>query len=160
MMLTMMLSYAVYGVTHDDDDKSWKIVLEEDSLIKYNVEDSLPICEQQWNGNLSIFDITLITEMAYALGLDEMAELSQQEMMCLYFDTMDITDLRANATNLSEADCAWQIVYNATDYPYFMHFRNDEYAADVIAIRGTASVEEMMQDFVLYNQVRHGGHGL
>ena len=108
--------------------------------------------EEEWNGNLSTFDITMITEMAYALGQDDAAELTQQEMMCLYFDTMDIGDLRDGV--LSESDCSWQMVYNSTDYPYFMHFRNDNYSTDVIAIRGTYSVNEAAQDFVLYNQVQ------
>lgn len=113
----------------------------------------MAICEQKWNGNLSAFDLTVITEAVYAVGQEDVASLTQQQFLCLYFDVMDIYDLKSGQSNLSTADCWWQIVFNATDYPLFMHFGNDHYATDVIAIRGTYSPEEMLQDFVLFNHV-------
>lgn len=154
-------SYAFYAVTHDDDITFlWDDLIDSEGSEEtvygsssYNAVDSWPICEDEWNGNLSTFDLTVMTEMVYALGSDDV-QLSPQEMSCLYFDTMDIAELRYNdSTTLSEDDCSWQIVHNATDYPYFMHLRNDKYATDLIAIRGTASLWDMAQDFVLYNQV-------
>ena len=147
--------HTLYVQVHGDNDISWNQKIEEmvSSPLLYNTKDSLPICEIPWNGNLSTADLTVLTEMVYALGQDDVTMLTQQEMMCLYFDTMNIAELRNGSSNLTEADCAWQVVYNATHFPYFVHLRNDDYLTDVIAIRGTASIQETMQDFVLYNQV-------
>ena len=152
----ILASYTLYDFVHGDDDMSWNLEIEEtitDNSLLYNAIDSWPICEEKWNGNLSSFDLTVMAEMVYALGQDDLTMLSHQEMMCLYFDTMDIAELRNESSNLTESDCAWQVVYNATHFPYFMHLRNDNYSTDLIAIRGTYSMEEAMQDFVLYNQV-------
>ena len=145
----------LYVIVHGDNEVSWNDEIEEtlNGPLLYNTRDSLPICEQQWNANLSTFDLTVMTEMVYALGQDDLTMLTQQEMMCLYFDTMDIAELRNGSSNLTESDCAWQVVYNATHFPYFVHLRNDDYLTDLIAIRGTYSIQETMQDFVLYNQV-------
>ena len=154
-----MLSETLHDAIHGDDDVVWNEGISgrsysgNESLL-FHAEDSWPICEREWNGNLSTLDLTVITEMAYALGQDDIAELTQQEMLCLYFDGL------SPDSTYSEADCSWQIVFNSTNYPYFMHFRNARNATDVIAIRGTYSLQEMMQDFVLYNQVRPFVHSL
>ena len=165
LIIAMVISYGLFDIIHGDDDVSWNMEIEEimsndpNSSLLYNAEDSWPICEEQWNGNLSTFDLTVMAENVYALGQDELTQLNQQEMSCLYFDNMDIGDLKYNdSSTLSVDDCSWQLVYNSTYYPYFMHLRNANYSTDLIAIRGTYSTEETLQDFVLFNQVQRSPH--
>lgn len=161
-ILATTISEVLYAAIHDDVESVWNSDVIEDyastnSSLLYNAEDLWPICEQEWNGNLSMMDINVLTEMVYALGQDDVTTLTQQEMLCLYFDTANITELRdgAGKGGGDTSDCSWQLVKNATDFPYYMHLRNDDYSTDVIAIRGTYSIEESMQDYVLYNQVWH-----
>ena len=148
-----VLSETLHDAIHGDDDVVWNEGISgrsysgNESLL-FHAEDSWPICEREWNGNLSTLDLTVITEMAYALGNGNETELTQQELMCLYFDGL------TPFSGYDEDDCSWQVVYEATDYPLFMHLRNERDATDVIAIRGTYSIAEMLQDYVLYNQVR------
>ena len=144
----MIIADELVIAIHGEEDVSWNMDIEDmmnndqNSSLLYNAEDSWSICEIPWNGNLSTFDLTVMPELAYALGNEDVIGLTLQEMVCLYFDPMN-----------DSAHCSWRIVFASRDHPYFMHLRNDNYSADLIAIRGTLSLEETMQDFVLYNQV-------
>ena len=64
-------------------------------------------------------------------------------------------------TIANKSECAWQVVTVQEEQPTCMHLRNAQYEADIIAIRGTLSYQDIMQNFVLFNQItmlRELGH--
>lgn len=84
-------------------------------------------------------------------------------MICVYVlfhESFSFFDGVSPDDGYSEDACSWQVVYQTTTFPLFMHLRNDGDATDLIVIRGTYSVQEAAQDFVLYNQVGSRCHDL
>jgi len=65
-----------------------------------------------------------------------------QNMLDLYFN---------GATNLDNS--TWQLMHLTRSEPVFMHLHNDEIGSDVIAVRGTKSTTDALQDFSLYFSV-------
>ena len=54
----------------------------DNDTLRYNAFNSFPICEQQWNGNLSVIDITSLTAMAYSIHEDaSLQPMTMQQLM-------------------------------------------------------------------------------
>merc|ERR1719203_2455620 len=87
--------------------------------------------------------------MAYEIG-DSLPDqiMSMQQLMCLYFDGMSPTLSRNDSRN-----CTWQIIHIHRSRPAFVHIRHYAQQIDLIAIRGTFVLNEMLQDVSLYNEV-------
>ena len=86
---------------------------------------SYPICDSQYHGNLSAFDMASLSHMAYEIGDTAQDQImSMQQLMCMYFDGMKPEDSLNNTQ-----DCTWQIIHIRRDRPAFMNIRHNELQA-------------------------------
>jgi len=89
--------------------------------------------------------IQLVYEIAEP-GIEQ--EVALTDLISLYFgnSTTDETD---DELGLGE----WSIIHYTQSEPVFMHLRNVESGSDIIAVRGTASKLDMLQDLSLYMSI-------
>ena len=69
-------------------------------------------------------------------------------MNSMYFDGLVPADIYN-----SSKQCSWQVVHVRRTKPAFFHIRHAADNTDLIGVRGTLEIDEIMQDFSLFNQV-------
>eukprot|EP01084_Bolivina_argentea_P010716 19978_1 len=80
--------------------------------------------------------------MTYDIGDREIKyNISIQEAICLYFDRK------------LTSQCSWKVINHTTEEPVYIHLRHELNGTDIIAIRGTKSKLDTVQDFSLFNHV-------
>eukprot|EP01083_Nonionella_stella_P038997 106037_1 len=92
-----------------------------------------PFCDENFNGYLNMLDMSYLINTAYQVkfGYEEIA--------------MRVEKYFKNAT-----DQGWTLKYLQKSNPGFYHLRNTKYNFDIIAIRGTQSFEDALQDLDLF----------
>eukprot|EP01083_Nonionella_stella_P072032 193942_1 len=108
------------------------------------------ICDLQWNANLSVFELSTVTAIAYYVkDTRQEQRMSMQEIMCVYFDGIKLDEL--NTTDVET--CSWQVIYIRRKLPAFVHMRHGKTHTDLIIVRGTLTMDELLQDIALFNEV-------
>eukprot|EP01083_Nonionella_stella_P129437 392768_1 len=97
------------------------------------------LCHMRWNADLSVLDLMSLAHITHDVAKrDDIIPMEDQ--VCLYF-------------NGHVAECPWKVIHTSEEEPIFMHVRHVSTHTDVIAIRGTETTLDSLQDFNLFNQV-------
>eukprot|EP01083_Nonionella_stella_P280109 952730_1 len=98
-----------------------------------------PVCDMSWHGDLTVVDLVSLTQIVYEIGNEK--DIPVQHLISMYFDESIL---------YNNTQPTWEVIHYSTEEPVFLHARNSEMKCDVIAIRGTKSNLDFMEDFSLY----------